>query len=219
MRKNIYSLFIVCFLLCACQDISDTINTEDQLVAISQVDVNFDFRSVSTFSVNDTINGIYIDAKGKETKTQILSSYQKDLIIKQMESRGYTYIPMKNLLDSLPDLFFDLTYVENKFVQVSNFGWWYDYYDPYWFDYWDCGPYYPYYPISYTTITSYTAKSFIMDCMFLNQAAEHKYNAHSCFFGLVRGIADKYDEDEISKYINQCFDLTPELNKNRNYYY
>jgi len=219
MKKNIYFFVVVCFLFGACNDLSDLINAEDQLVAISQVDIAFEFQTVSTFSVNDTINGIYIDAKGKETKTQTLATYQKELIITQMESRGFTYIPLAELSSTnLPDLFFDLSYVENKYVQVSGYGWWYNYYDPYWFYYWSWDPYYPYYPyypISYTTITSYTAKSFIMDCLYFNKDSEQKHNAQSCFIGLVRGIADKYKESEIALYLNQCFDQTPELNRNK----
>ncbi|MCL2168194.1 MAG: hypothetical protein FWH59_03600 [Lentimicrobiaceae bacterium] len=215
MKNFIFLFFVFIFFFSACKDVEDQINAEDQLVAISQIDLNFDFTEVSTFSISDTISGIYIDALGKETETKTLATYQKELIIKQMEDRGFLYIPFSEMSnDSLPDLFFDLVYVENKFVQVSGYGWWYDYYDPYWFSCWEWGAYYPYYPVSYTTITSYTAKSLIMDCMFLKESSDNKYNAQSCFFGLVRGIAGNYKESEISQYINQCFDQTPELNKN-----
>ena len=214
MKKTIYFFTVTCFLLCACQDVTDLIN-EDQLVAISQVDLTFSFKNVTTFSVNDTIYQINIDGKGDETKSKALATYQKKLIIDQMQGRGFEYIPFNSISTSnLPDLFIDLTYVENKYVQVLSYGWWYDYYAPYWY-YWDpYNPYYPYYPISYTAITSYTAKSLIMDCMNIKETPDHKYKTESCFFGLVRGIADKYSEKEISKYINQCFDQTPELNKN-----
>ncbi|MCL2247104.1 MAG: hypothetical protein FWC10_08360 [Lentimicrobiaceae bacterium] len=214
MKKIIYTIFITCVLFISCQDIEDLVNTEDQLVAISKVDKDFNFKTVSTFSISDTIHEIYIDGKGKETKSYVLASYQKDLIIKQMEGKGFIYIPLKEVRASnLPDLFFELICVENKYVQVG-FGWWYDYYYPYWFSYWGWGTYDPYYPASYTTNSSYTAKSFVMDCMFFQQSNEHKYNAQSCFFGIVKGIADKYSEENISHYINQCFEQTPELRKN-----
>ena len=213
MKKTLYFLTVSIFLLCACQDVTDLVNAEDQLVAISQVDVNFDFTKVNTFSVNDTINAISIDALGKETKSRTLATYQKELIIAKMESRGFEYIPFDSITnENLPELFFDLSYVENKYVQVSGYGWWYNYFDPYW-DPWIWDPYYPYYPVYYTAITSYTAKSFIMDCLHLRETPDHKYKAESCFFGLVRGIANKYSEAEISDYINQCFDQTPELKK------
>jgi len=215
MKKIIYLLFIPCFIFCSCRDVMEIINAEDQLVAISQVDVNFNFKDIATFSVNDTINIISIDILGKETKTKRIATYQKDLIVAQMEERGFIYVPLNELSRSnLPDLFFDLIDVENQYIQVSGLGWWYDYYDPYWFNYWELGPFYPYYPVYYTAISSYTAKSFIMDCMYLKETPNHKYNAQSCFFGLVRGIANEYEEDEIKKYINQCFDQTPELNRN-----
>jgi len=219
MKKNIYPFIFLLLIFCACNDYEELLYAEDQLVAISQVDLDFSFQDLSTFSVNDTIYEVFIDAKGKETTNKILATYQKDLIVQQMENRGFSYIPFSELSsERLPDLFFDLTYVENKFVQVG-IGWWYDYYDPYWFSYWDWGPYYPYYPLSYTTVSSYTAKSFIMDCLFMEQNSDHKYNAKSCFIGLVRGIAEKYKEQDISTYINQCFDQTPEIDKNKRYYY
>jgi hypothetical protein len=213
MKKTIYFLAIICFLFCTCQDAADLVNAEDQLVAISQVDVHFDFTKVSTFSISDTVNVIAIDALGKETKSKIPATYQKELVIAQMESRGFKYIPFDSIsTENMPELFFDLSNVENKYVQVG-FGWWYDYFDPFWYP-WIWDTYYPYYPVNYTTITSYTAKSFIMDCLHLRETPEHKYKAESCFFGLVRGIAAKYSEEEISQYINQCFDQTPELNHN-----
>jgi hypothetical protein len=132
-----------------------------------------------------------------------------------MEERGFIYIPLTELLnDTLPDIFIDLSYVENKYAQVSGYGWWYDHSEPSWFNYWNLDTCYPYYPISYTAITSYTTKSFIMDFLYLRETSEDTYNAESCFFGLVRGIAAKYSDKEIAKYINQCFDQTPELKKN-----
>jgi len=217
MKRITCTFILATFLFSACNDIEDLVKDEDQLIAISQVDLDFAFQDVYTFSINDTIYEIFIDAKGKETKSNFLATYQKELIVQQMEKRGFSYISFGEITsENLPDLFFDLTYVENKLVQVG-IGWWYDYYDPSWFDYWDWGPYYPFYPVSYTTITSYTAKSFIMDCMFFKRNPENKYNAKSCFIGVVRGIAEKYKESEISAYINQCFDQTIELNKNRRY--
>jgi uncharacterized lipoprotein YehR (DUF1307 family) len=214
MKKPTYLLFAVASLLFgACQDVTDIVNAEDQLVAISLVDLEFPFQEVSTFSLNDTIYEIKIDALGGTTKTKIIATYQKDVIIKQMEDRGFTYIPLKDVTETdRPELYIELVYVENKYVQVSGFGWWYDYYDPYWFDYY--GPYYPFYPVSYTTITSYTAKSFIMDCMYFREKPDNKYKAESCFFGLVRGVANNYKEEDIAKYINQCFEQTPELARN-----
>jgi hypothetical protein len=214
MKKFICFLSVLCLCFAACRNVTDLVHDEDQLVAISQIDTAFSFENVSTFSVNDTIYEIYIDETGTETKGKIRATYQTDLIIKQMEERGFTYIPLRELLnDSLPDLFFDLVYVENKYAQVSGFGWWHDYYDPYWFHYWDWGEYAPYYPVSYTATPSYTIKSFIMDCVYLEKTPIRKYNAQSCFFGLVRGINDKHTENEIAKYINQCFDQTPDLIK------
>jgi hypothetical protein len=214
MKKTIYLFVVLCLLFCACHDVSDLVNAEDQLVAISQVDLNFSFDKVSTFSVNDTISEISIDALGNKTKSKILATYQKELIINQMVSRGFEYLPFDTISgENPPDLFIDLIYVENKYVQVSSYGWWYDYIDPYW-NYWNpYYPYYPYYPVSYTTITSYTAKSLIVDCMNIKETPDHKYRAESCFIGLVRGIAEKYSDKDISKYINQCFDQTPELKK------
>jgi len=219
MKKNIYPFIFLLLFFCTCNNYEDLLYTEKQLIAISQVDIDFAFQDVSTFSVNDTIYEIYIDAKGREIKSKFLATYQIELIIQQMQKRGFYYIPFTELSNNnLPDLFFDLTYVENKFVQAGT-GWWYNYYDPYWFGYWGWGPYYPYYPVSYATISSYTAKSLVMDCLFLEQNPDHKYNAKSCFIGVVRGITDKYKELEISTYINQCFDQTPELNKNWRYYH
>jgi hypothetical protein len=50
-----------------------------------------------------------------------------------------------------------------------------------------------------------------MECFSFKDIPTPKNNAHCCFFGIVRGNADKYTEKEISQYINQCFDQTPEL--------
>ena len=217
MKKIIYALAATIFLLSACKDMEELVKAEDQLIAISYVDIKFPFKDVTTFSVNDTVRELQIDAFGKVTETKTLATYQKDLIIKQMKDRGFVYIPLQEISSTNhSDLFIDLTYVENKYVQAYGFGWWYDYYDPYWYNYWNYDPfypYYPYYPISYTYVTSYTAKSLIMDCLFLKESAENKHNASSCFMGIVRGVADKYTESQISQYIDQCFEQAPELNR------
>jgi hypothetical protein len=214
MKKITYPLLALLFLMSACYDYEDLVQSQDQLIAVSQVDLNFDFTSVTTFSVSDSIHEIKLDALGRKTENRHLAGYQKDLVIKQMKDRGFTYIPMSEMnKDNLPDLFFDLTYVENKYVSVSGFGWWYGYYDPYWFDYWVIDPFYPYYPISYTYVSSYTAKSLVMDCFYFKDISTPKYNAKSCFTGIVRGVAGNYTERQISEYINQCFDQTPELSR------
>jgi len=216
MKKIIYPLFLLFFLLSACQDYEDLVKAEDQLIAFSIVDLKFNFKDVTTFSVNDSIKELYVDALGRETEKRSLATYQKDLVIKQMQDRGFTYLPLKNVTnENSPDLFIDLLYVENKYVQVLGYGWWYGDYNPYWYWYNDpFYPYYPYAPVSYTTITSYTAKTFVMDCFSFQDLPDHKHNAHNCFLGIVRGIADKYSQKEVEKYITQCFEQSPELNKN-----
>ena len=209
--KKLSPLFLSFLLLSACQDYEGLVNAEDQLIAVSQVDLKFKFNSVTTFSVTDTISDLFIDARGRVTEKKSAATFQKEVIIKQMTDRGFTYVPLDGISDThYPDLFFDLTYVENQFVQVWGFGWWYTYYDPYWL-WWD--PWTPYYPISYTFTTSYTAKTLIMDCFSFTETFDHKYTASSCFIGLVRGIA-KFPDSEIKKYMNQVFDQTPELNRN-----
>ena len=210
MKKIIYPLFIAFFLLSACQDFEGLVRAEDQLIAVSQVDLELDFNRLTTFSVTDTITDLHVDALGRITQKKSMATFQKELIIKQMQDRGFTYIPLKDISDThRPDLFFDLTYVENQFVQVLGFGWWYSYYDPYWY-WWD--PWIPYYPVSYTYVTSYTAKTFIMDCFYFKEF-DKKITANSCFMGLVRGIATKYTDSEMAKYMNQCFEQTPELSR------
>ena len=213
MKKFIYSLFAALFLLTACQDFEGLVKAEDQLIAVSQVDLKFNFKNVVTFSVTDTITDLHVSWRGEITATKSVATFQKEVIIKQMESRGFTYIPLKDISDThRPDLFFDLTYVENQFVQVLGFGWWYGYYDPYYWSWWD--PWVPYYPLSYTYVNSYTAKTLIMDCFSFRETPDHKYTAHSCFMGLVRGIATKYTDHEIKQYMNQCFNQTPEISRN-----
>jgi len=212
MKKNIYPLlFLPLFLLSACQDYEGLVKAEDQLTAISLVDLSFDFNSVTIFSVTDTITDLFVDARGRVTEKKSAATFQKEVVIKQMIDRGFIYIPIDSISDThRPDLFFDLTYIENQYVQVLGFGWWYNYYDPYWF-WWD--PWSPYYPVSYTYVTSYTAKSLIIDCFSLAETYDRKYIVNSCFMGIVRGIA-KFQDREIEQYVNQAFDQTPELNRN-----
>jgi len=211
MKKIIYSLAATLFLLSACQDFEGLVKAEDQLIAVSQVDLDFNFKNVITFSVTDTITDLHVSWRGEITETKSAATFQKDVIIKQMESRGFTYVPLKDISETTPpDLFFDLTYVENQFVQVLGFGWWYSYYNPYW-PWWN--PWVPYYPISYAYVTSYTAKTLIIDCFCFRETPDHRYTAHSCFMGLVRGIANTYTDREIAQYMNQCFDQTPELSR------
>jgi len=213
MKKNIYTLFLPLLLLSACQDYEGLVKAEDQLIAASQVDLAFDFKNVTTFSVTDTITDLHVDALGRITKTKSAATFQKSVIIKQMQERGFDYIPLDSISDThRPDLFFDLTYVENQYVQVWGYGWWYSYYDPYYWAWWD--PWIPVYPISYTYTTSYTAKTLVMDCLSFTETFDHKYTARSCFMGLVRGIATKYSDSEIEQYMNQCFEQTPEISKN-----
>lgn len=210
MKKLLLTFTILSFLFTSCYN-EDLINAEDQLIAVSQVDQSFPFKNQTTFSVTDTITEIYIDAVGKEVIKKSWAGNVKSLIRTQMEERGYQYIEMNSATH--PNLIFELTYIENKYVTVYNYGWWYQYYEPYWYNSWDW-PYNPYYPIHYTYVTSYIAKSFIMDCLYEN-TIDPKNKTKSCFFGLVRGIADqKYADAEVASYIKQCFDQTPELSKN-----
>ncbi|MCL2435161.1 MAG: hypothetical protein FWD09_03340 [Lentimicrobiaceae bacterium] len=209
MKKIIYPLFLSFLLLSACQDYEGLVNAEDQLIAVSLVDLTFDFKDVVTFSVTDTITDLFVDARGRVTEKKSAATFQKEVIIKQMTDRGFTYVPLDSISDTYyPDLFFDITYVENQYVQVLGFGWWYSY-DPYWF-WWDTWS--PYYPVSYTYVTSYTAKSLIMDCFSFTETFRN-YTVNSRFMGLVRGIT-KFPENEIKRYMEQTFDQTPELSRN-----
>ncbi len=193
----------------ACQYVPDSASiVEEQLVAVTQYDVNVDYAQYATFSASDYVAVItgYNSQTGATTFTKNTGANAQAVInatIQNMTDRGYTY----NGLTTGGDMNIQFTAFEVTNVNVYYPGWW-------WYDY----PYYPYYPYPYAPVVStYSTGSLVIDIVdklnpIINPNKPNQYPI--VWTGLVRGLLDgSHTTGQVTTTINECFAQTPDFGK------
>ncbi|MGL5682226.1 MAG: DUF4136 domain-containing protein [Marinifilaceae bacterium] len=219
MKRSLLILLIGLgsFLMFSCYP-DDANNVSDYDVAMTNYDKGFDFKSLSTFAINDTIK-IISDGR-TDTKVSIDTAGMIQFITKQFESLGYTLQPESAKAattastDSKPTFL-----VTVSIVQAKNFAYYYDNWGNYWNNWlggWFGGPgsWYPYYSWYPVGVYSYQTGSLVMDMISTVERADNKVNM--LWTGVVNGILTgdtSYDTQRYDTGIKKCFEQSPYLKK------
>lgn len=131
----------------------------DQDIVISHYDTKANFGSYRTFAMPDKIPVLKEDELGRTEVEYIDAPEVISTVRTKLIARGYTEVTQAS--GTQPDLAVGLTAVSSN---IEIYGGGYCYYWSYW--YW----YYPCYP-SYTYVSSYKARTFVMDLVDTKSAA------------------------------------------------
>ncbi len=211
MKSKILTLVAAATLLSvsACSYVPDSADiVEEQLVAVTQYDVNADFGDYATFYVPDKVYYITsFNSKTGPAGSYVSAPAVVDAVKKNMTDRGYTF----SSSSVTADLNIQLAALKVTNVNVSYPGWWWDPYYPYY----PYDPYYPYYPYPYTPVVSaYATGALVMDITDQTALGAKK---PVVWTGLVRAILDgTHIPDDVVVAINECFAQTPDFNTTAN---
>lgn len=199
----------------------DANSVDDYNVAMTNYDKQFDFKTLSTFAMPDTV-AIIVDGKAGEIKDfndqQIL-----DKVKANFEALGYTYVPnatptanaTPQTTNGTPSFL-----VTVSAVSVRNFTYyydnWYNSWSYWWNSYWPgfdfYPPYYSWYPTS--IVYSYQSGSIVIEMVSTTAREDKKLNVY--WTGIADGILTgdtAYDQTQLQNGIDQCFLQSPYLKK------
>lgn len=168
--KKLLTLLIIAAALTSCQKEPDWGKLSNELLVYTHYDQEFDYSNNYTFYIPDSIllldnsqeEAVYIDDNDPRARNII------EVLTNEMTRCGYTQVYDR----TQADLGIITSYVKrsNTYVDYYYPYWWYDFYYYWPFDYWDpyyidWYPYYPY-PVAYT----YTTGTLVVEMMALNKA-------------------------------------------------
>ncbi len=210
--KSLWYLFLPMLLLTACYpEPNDLDVAEEQLVSITNVQTDFNFGTLSTFAVSDSLVILSNDgSKTAITEQTPLFNTIKDRIEKDLTAKGFTEVDLRT---GNPDFVIGLSAL--KVVNITTYypGWWWDYWD-YYYPWWS--GYYPYYPLPYypSYTTAYSTGTLIMEMYDLKHKDVAAEKIPVRWLGLVRGLLDvNHSTSDIVTAIDDCFNQTPQLKK------
>ncbi|MEW5739008.1 MAG: DUF4136 domain-containing protein [Myxococcota bacterium] len=131
----------------------------DQDIVLSHYDTRANFGAYKTFAMPDKIPVLKEDDLGRTEVEYVDAPEILNSVRQKLTARGYTEVTQASGMQ--PDLAVGLTAVSST---IEIYGGGYCYYWSYW--YW----YYPCYP-SYTYVSSYKARTFVMDLVDTKSAA------------------------------------------------
>jgi hypothetical protein len=196
MKANLILLCLGAFLIvasCSKYPPSSERLLED-LAVYTKYDESVDFTKFKTFYMSDSIVKVSDIDSGWFYNSQIQSLTAR--IVQNLQNLGYT----RTYNAKTTDLYLGVSYIVNVKVSAYYPGWYWEYPGYYPPDYWGgASYYYPYYP---TYISTYSAGTFLMDMMAVQNKIDNKIPI--CWNAYIRGlVTGNHTTDQI----NQCIDL------------
>ena len=202
MNSKLITALLLMVLLGACYP-NGPEYVEDADVVATSYDVNYDFKSKSTFAMP---NKIVVDIEIKQGDTTYQYMLDKfatpilDAIQDDMESLGWERVDV----DENPDVVLTPAAISST-----------TYFYSYWYDWWYYGYWGWYYP-PYYTVSSYTTGTMILVIADPHQAANSPINRSQALWvaagnGLFTG---NYDVSRVTDAIHQAFEQSPYLKTN-----
>ncbi|MBR5844379.1 MAG: DUF4136 domain-containing protein [Bacteroidaceae bacterium] len=168
--KKLFPLLLLVITMTACQKEPDWGKLSNDLLVYTHYDEEFDFSKYNTFYIPDSVllldntkeEPVYISSDDVRARTIL------EVLSDEMHQRGYTQV--YDRADA--DLGMITSYIKhtNTYVGYEYPYWWYDFYYYWPFDYWDpfYFDWYPYYP--YPVAYSYTTSTIAVEIIALNDA-------------------------------------------------
>lgn len=216
MIKKMLPLLIMVIAFTACQKSPDTMQLSNDLMVYTHYDNTCDYTQYNTFYVPDSL--LMLDNRSEEPIYYTKEDPRAANILKafedEMKARGYVEVTDR----ANADLGMQVSYIKNTNTYIGyNYPyWWYDFYYYWPFDYWnpfyiDWYPYYPY-PVTYT----YTVNTLTAEIIDLKNADEFNKQLPFVWTSYITGM-ETSNQINISRAlagIYQAFEQSPYINKN-----
>lgn len=189
----------------SCQkDPLNHLSNADSRIYITDRDSTTDFSSFRTFSVVDSVD-VMSNFQGASLQRTPEDSILIQEVIRQMQARGYAYVPR----NQHPDLGINITLVSNLYLNLVSYPYtWWDYpgyWDPY---YWGFGGYSYYFPPSFALYQT-QEDMLVLDMLDLRDAGTAQ-QLDAVWDGKIRGEA-VLDVSNYPEEIQALFQQSPYL--------
>lgn len=180
-------------------------------VVATEYDVNFDFSSIRTFIMPDTI--MLITDPNHPDYTQAINTESNKLILKGIPDRlrALGYKRMINTVNELPDCYVTISVIATSYVLNEGIDWWgyWNYYP--WWPVWENGAY-PWCPWGSKIYKGYTTGTVIVHMLNSKVWEETKIPVVwlATFNGLLKETGQSVDQ-RIARDLDQAFGQSPYL--------